>query len=198
MKKKIIIVFVFCLIVFFIFYYKNYRNGNNISNIKKDKIIEYILNSKLEYTADIEVKVISNKKENIYKMKQELKDKKTRQEVLEPSNIRGLIIENENNKLKIQNTNLNLEKIYNDYSMILNNSLFLNVFIEDYKNNISKEYRNNGEIVLETKLNNSSNTYIKYKKLFINEKNMKPTKLEIEDNTKKTRISIIYNNIEIK
>ena len=144
------------------------------------------------------VKIISNKTENIYKMKQEINDKKSIQEVLEPSNIKGLIIEQENNTLKVLNTNLNFEKIYNDYNIVLNNSLFLNVFIQDYKNNTSKYYRKNGEIILETKLNNNYNTYIKYKELHIDENKRKPIKLEIKDITKKTRISIIYNNIEIK
>ena len=32
--------------------------------------------------------------------------------------------------------------------MVLNNSLFLNVFIEDYKNNTSKSYEDNNEILI--------------------------------------------------
>lgn len=198
MKKILLIVGIFCLIIFLIFYYKIFINGNNISIKNKDKIIEYILNGVSEYEAELEVIVISNKTKNIYNIKQKVKENKSMQEVISPENIKGLIIEHESNNLKVSNTELNLEKIYKDYDVVLNNSLFLNCFIEDYKNNISKEYEENEEIVLETKLNNNPNTYIKYKELHIDKKTGKPTKLEIKDHAKKTRICIIYNNIEIK
>ena len=91
-----------------------------------------------------------------------------------------------------------MEKIYNDYYMLLNNSLFLNLFIEEYKKNISKNYQENGDIIFEIKLTNSASTYIKHKKLYVDSKTGKPKKLEIKDNTQKNRISIIYNDIEIK
>ena len=198
MKKKMLIVGIFCLIIFFIFYYKNFINGNNISIKNKDKIVDYILNNISEYEAELEVTVISNKTENIYNIKQKVDGNKSIQEVINPDSIKGLIIELENSNLKVSNTELNLEKIYNNYDVVLNNSLFLNVFIEDYKNNISKEYKKNEEIILETKLNNNSNTYIKYKELHIDTKTGKPIKLEIKDHAKNTRIRIIYNNIEIK
>ena len=198
MKKILLIVGIFCLIIFLIFYYKIFVNGNNISIKNKDKIIEYILNGVSEYEAELEVIVISNKTKNIYNIKQKVKENKSIQEVTSPENIKGLIIEHESNNLKVSNTELNLEKIYKDYDVVLNNSLFLNCFIDDYKNNISKEYEENEEIVLETKLNNNPNTYIKYKELHIDKKTGKPIKLEIKDHTKNTRICIIYNNIEIK
>ena len=61
MKKILLIVGIFCLIIFLIFYYKIFINGNNISIKNKDKIIEYILNGVSEYEAELEVIVISNK-----------------------------------------------------------------------------------------------------------------------------------------
>lgn len=201
MKKKKYFVCISCLIlliIFFIFYYKNSRNGNNIISKSQDEIIEYILNDFKEYIATIEVTVTSNRNENIYSIRQEVTENLSVEEVLSPESINGLKIQLEGNSLKVSNTELQLEKIYNNYETLLNNSLFLNVFIEDYKTNESKNYEENGKIILETSLENNSSTYIKYKKLYVDKETGKPTKLEIKDNTKKTRICIIYNDIEIK
>ena len=75
-----------------------------------------------------------------------------------------------------------------------------NTFLQDYKNveNTSSYKERNGEIILEITLNNNQNTYIKYKKLYVDSNTLKPTKLEVQDNTKNETICIIYNNIELK
>ena len=151
-----------------------------------------------EYKAELEVIVISNKTENVYKIKQEETLEKSMQEVVEPENLKGLKIESEGKKLKILNTNLNLEKVYTDFEPMVNNSLFLSVFIKDYKLNTSKNYELEDEIILEVTLDNTNNTYAKYKELYINKNTKKIEKLIIKDNTKKVRVCIKYNDIEIK
>ena len=58
-------------------------------------------------------------------------------------------------------------------------------------------YENNEELIIEVELNNT-NTYSKYKQLHFNLQSNLPTELLIKDNTKKTSIRIIYNDIKIK
>ncbi len=197
-SKKLLLIFVLiCITIFFIFYYIFFILGNNI-NRSQDEIVDNIINKTNEYEANIDVKVISNKNENYYKMYQIVNDEKSIQIVDEPENIKGLEIENISNKLIIRNTKLNMEKIYDQYEFLLNNSLFLNVFIEDYKKNTSKIYEENDELIFEVKLDSSKSTYIKYKELHVDKISGVPRQLIIKDNTKKTCISIIYNDIKIK
>ena len=197
-SKKLLLIFVLiCITIFFVFYYNFFILGNNI-NRSQDEIVDNIINKTNEYEANIDVKVISNKNENDYKMYQIVNDEKSIQIVDEPENIKGLEIENISNKLIIRNTKLNMEKIYDQYEFLLNNSLFLNVFIEDYKKNTSKIYEENDELIFEVKLDSSKSTYIKYKELHVDKILGVPRQLIIKDNTKKTCISIIYNDIKIK
>lgn len=198
MKKMLLFLGILCLIVFLFFYYKTYKNGNNISNKTQEEIIDYILNDMKEYKANIEVTVISNKNENVYQINQEVTNTKSMQEILTPENIKGMRFELEQNNLKIYNPKLNVEKIYNNYEELTNNSLFLNVFVNDYKTNTSKNYEFEEQIILETKIENNQNTYAKYKELYINKDTNKIEKLIIKDDAKKVRVSIKYNDIEIK
>ena len=197
MRKMLLFLGCFCLIVFLIFYYKTLKNGNNIINKTQEEIIDYILNDAKSYTANMDVTIYSNKTEITYKIKQEVTEERATQEILSPDDIKGLKIELNGNSLKITNTSLNLEKIYEEYDVVLNNSLFLNVFIEDYKNNTSKSYEENNEIILETEIDNNNNTYAQYKELHIDKLTKKITELIIRDNNKKIRINIKYNDIEI-
>lgn len=197
--KKIVFFVVLFGTIFGILYYKFFLFGNNISKNRSDKI-EDILSHMENYCADVTVKVTSNKTENSYEMYQEVKNDWSMQEIKEGENVAGMKIELSGGNLKVSNTRLNLEKVYENYSNLMNNSLFLNCFANDFKNeqNETKCYEENGEKVAEVKLNSNQNTYIKYKKLYVDSKTMLPTKLEVKDNTKKETICIIYNNIELK
>jgi hypothetical protein len=197
-NRKLMFIFaVICITVFCVFYYIFFFLGNNKS-INQEEIVDDILNKFNEYEANIQVKVISNKNENIYEMQQEVSDEVSKTVVNSPDNVKNLIIELTNNKLVITNTKLNMQKIYEGYEAILNNSLFLNTFANDYKNNESKMYVEDDEIIFETKIQNNSNTYSQYKELHLNKENKLPKELIIKDNTKKNKISIIYNDIKIK
>ena len=91
-----------------------------------------------------------------------------------------------------------MEKVYENYECILNNSLFLNTFSNEFFNNNSKIYEEDEKIVIEIKLPNNSNTYIKYKYLYLDAESYEPEKLVIKDITQNPYISIIYKDIEIK
>ena len=197
-NKKFLIIFVFiCSIIFCVFYYIFSVSGNNI-NISQEQIVEEALKEFNNYEANLEITVKSNKNENKYQVNQIVNNEYSKQEMMSPENLKNMIIELEKNKLKILNSNLNMEKIYENYDYVLNNSLFLNTFANDYFNNDSEIYEKYGKIIVEIKLSNNPNTYIKYKYLYLDAKSYVPEKLEIKDITKNPYISIIYNDIKIK
>ena len=192
-KKKtlaLVIVILVISIFFLIFLFKMAKNnkfGNN--NISQEESLKKILNM-TSYEAKIEVQVKSNKNTNTYKIYQEYeKDKKSIQEVLEPENIKDVRIEKTEEKLKLENTKLNLTTFFDRYDKININDLDLNSFILQYLEDEEKqteEFRE--EIVLKTK----------NKMLYLNKKTKLPTKMEIKDDNKNTKVYILYNEITIK
>lgn len=197
-KKKMYILIVSAFFIFAIAFiiifsknnYKTLKNGNNINNQTRDKVYDNILNIS-SYKATLEVTINSNKNSNKYILKQSHNLDEDTQEVLEPENIRGIKTTYNNGTLKIQSDNLNITKVYNDYKNIENNDLWLNSFIEDYKISKEKIVEENEEKIISIKVNNRT------KKLYLDKKTGKPTKLIVEDNNQKTVIYIIYNEIEI-
>ena len=207
-KKKMILfvsVLIFIIIILFFFIKNNYKNkilGNNMSNKNIEEIEEYILNIS-SYEAKIEVTVESNKNTNKYVMKQLYqKDKVSKQTILEPSNIAGLETKFENGTLTIINSKLNLTTVYENYSYLVENCLWLDSFIQDYTE--SKSYNNcsfkeeNDLITMETKTRNENNRYIYSKKLTIDKKTGKPTKLLVQDMNQKNLIYILYTEVTLK
>lgn len=191
MKKKYIILFfvIILLIIFAFCYYNTSIFGNNIVIKNENKIVDYVLNNINEYEAEIEVTVKSNKTTNIYKMKQNVSKNYSSIEVLSKGKINGLKIEMKDRNLKIQNTELKLDKIYENYEPLTNNTLFLNTFIKKFKESNSTTYMKENNIVFEVP---------NFGKLYVDMQTSKPIKLEIKDNTKKTNICINYISIEIK
>ena len=200
--KKTIIIFIIMLILILgvILIKNNYKIskiGNNISNKSADEIENLILNiGSYETTANITIK--SNKNQNTYVVKQKYNKEGNlySQEVLEPSGIAGALIQYDGKDLTIKNTNLNVKKIYENYSYIESNILSLASFIEDYKQSESKEIKEeNGIVTLQVKLSNN-NKYTMEKTLYINKNENKIEKMEIRDTTQNVRIYILYNEIE--
>ena len=196
-NKKVFIFVLICIIIFSIFYYIFCILGNN-KNRNQNEIVDNILKKLENYEADVTVSVMTNKNETIYNMKQIYNKNKSKTIINSPENIKGMVIENTNNTLKITNPIINMEKVYEDYDFILNNDLFLNVFINDYKNNSSEIHEQDNELIISIKLNNKTSTYIKYKELYLNKETKLPLKLEMKDDSQKTKICIIYNDIKIK
>ena len=197
-KRKIVIVcfiVTLILIVFLISYFfmvKNLKIGNNKSS---QEVVDNILNMKT-YEAEIEVEVKSNKNQNKYVIKQEYNGENDNyQEVLEPSNIKGVKITKDNDELKLENTNLNLVSIFENYEYLSENHLDLDSFISDYKESRYSKYKENeDEIIMETFSQNDSKIE---KDLYINRKTGMPTKLEINDTNKKTAVYILYREVNV-
>lgn len=201
-NKKIFFIATFLIIIFSIFLiknnYKNSKTGNNMINKSADEIEKYILNIE-SYKANATITVNSNKNTNTYKVVQKYlkNDNMYSQTVLEPQNIAGVEFMYDGRDLKVKNSNLDLTKLYKNYSYIGSNDLSLNSFIDDYNSSDqSKHYEEDEKIIFETKVQNS-NKYKAIKKLYVNKANAVPEKMEVQDVTQKTTVYILYNEIEI-
>lgn len=209
-NKKIITILIMIILIiitaFTIYYlYKNSNKDlnlqNNLANKSNQEIEEYILNI-ASYEANIEVSIDGNKNKTQYKMKQSYANPNFEKQIIEePSNISGLQTIYDGNTLTISNTKLNLSTVYQNYPYLVDNFLWLNCFIQDYKNAKStnqnvKLYDENNMVVMEIKLANS-NQYISIKKLFIEKETGKIAKMIIQDNKQKNTICIIYKDIKI-
>lgn len=199
-KPKIILIIgiILVLIFFIIFAYKKFFTGNNIDRTTQG-ITNYILNIS-SYEAKIKITIESNKNKNQYILNQKYtnEDNVFKQEVIEPSNIKGLTVIYNGENLKIENTKLNLSEIYEQYEYISENSLCLYNFIEDYRaSEQSNVEETDKQIIMNTKTKNESNKYMMYKTLYIDKESLKPTKMEIKDINRNTLIYIEYNEIEI-
>lgn len=206
-NKKILIyitIVVVVIIIFLIFFTKNhykiFETGNNMSNKSIEEIEKYILNIS-SYEAKVSVTVESNKNTNKYVISQKyIAPDKSKQIVLEPSNLEGIEIVYDGQQLSINNSKLSLSKVYEDYEYVVDNVLCLESFISDYqeakKESSSKLYEQDGEYVFEAKTK-SDNKYNENKKLFIDKSTGKPTKLLIQDINEKTVVYILYNEIKI-
>ena len=195
----LIVIVVIMLVLFFAIFkilnYKNAKMGNNISDKTLKEIEEYILNIS-SYDAEIEVTVESNKNTNKYILKQKyVSPNIASQEVIEPKNIEGLTVKYDGTNLEITNSKLNLSTIYENYTYLADNVLWLSNFIEDYRKYNGTITEENGIIVMETKCGESK--YSAYEKLYIDRNENKITKLVIEDENRESRIYITYNKIEI-
>ena len=202
MRKIMIAVTIMLCSIFCIIFikkdYKNLKKGNNMNNKSIEEIEQYILNIS-SYEAKAQVTIKSNKTTNTYIIKQSYAkdDNAYRQEVLEPENIKGVTFSYDGQNLKIENTKLNLSKIYNNYEYLGDNNLTLKSFIDDYsKSNKKSIYEENDTVILETEVLNG-NKYQCYKTLYISKSTGLPTKLEVKDINKDTLVYILYNEIEI-
>lgn len=200
-KSKILIVLIIIILlasILFLFFSKNtakvFKNGNTKTS---QEIVDYILNIS-SYNLKVSVEVISNKNTNKYILNQQYVGPNiSKQEVIEPSNIAGMKITNDGTNLKLENSNLNLSMIFENYNYLGDNCLDLICFIENYKTNSESEFiEEENQIVMKTKSGNE-NEYTKNKVLYIDKQTCKPIKLEIKDNNEKTSVYILYNEVEI-
>jgi len=196
-KKIICIIAVLILITITIYFFSknNYKTtefGN--TNIKSaEDIKEYILNLE-SYEAQISIEINSNKNQNQYKIKQIYKAPNlVRSEVLEPQSIRGVVTTYDGNNLKIENTKLNLSKIYENYPYVTENHLWLSDLINRYKNNPNATFEEKeNQIIMKTNIQDNV-----LQTLYIDTKTKKPIKLTLEDMNQKMLVYILYNEIKI-
>lgn len=200
MKNKKIILFIFIILVILFAIIigkkmiKKTKSGNNISS---QEIVDKILNIN-SYIAKIKVQINSNKNKNIYILRQEYNTENGFvQEVIEPTNIAGVKIIRKDNVLTIENTELDLKTIFENYNGLENNNLDLINFINEYKENDKSFFEEkNNEIIFKTS-SEKDNIYQKNKVLYIDKNNIIPTKLIVQDYNQNSTIIIEYNEIEL-
>ena len=176
---------------------KNFNIGNNITSKSIQEIEQYILNIS-SYEEKAEVMIESNKNINKYVLKQEYNNSgKIEQIVLEPSNIEGLTISYNEGNLTINNTKLNLQTVYNNYKYVVDNNLWLNSFIKDYRESNNKSISENSDYIVMTVDISDSNNYGKIKILYINKTTGNPEKMLIQDKNQKNMVYILYSEIRI-
>ena len=201
MKKKywlILIILIIISVCGLIFLKKSVKNDKVGNNKNSQEIVDYILNLS-SYETQITVTVTSNKNSNKYILKQNYQAPNiSSQEVIEPSNIAGVKIENDGTNLKIENSNLNINKILENYSYLGNNCLDLSTFISDYKENNESSFEEKDKEIIMNTISNTENIYTHEKTLHIDKNTGKPTQMEIKDNKQNTTIYILYNEVKIK
>ena len=193
----LVVGFIFFIVFFLILNNKKIKFGNNESNKSVEQVKQYIFifNS---YTAEMEVTVNSNKNVNKYMLKQCYNiNNISEQTVVKPENIEGVTISYKDGNLEIENSNLNLSKIYNNYPYLSDNLLWLSSFCECCKKDSEhlEIYEENDDIVMELKLSN--NKYFNCRKLYLEKGTGKPRKMVVQDNNKKDAIYILYKEIKI-
>lgn len=198
----ILLIIIFVIINFFLKKFnKKLDFGNNFTNKTNQEIEEYILNIS-SYKAKIEVTVESNKNTTKYIINQNYISPNLEKQIIEqPSNISGLETIYDGNVLTIKNTKLNLTTVYKDYQYITDNFLWLNSFIEEYRNaknqnDGAKIYEENDMVIMEVD-NLEEGSYISDKKLFIDKTTGKINKMIVQDKNQKNIVYILYNEIEI-
>ena len=200
MKKKywlILLILIIIIVIGLIFFRKSVKNNNIGNNKNSQEIVDYILNLS-SYETQITVTVTSNKNTNKYIIKQNFQDSnKNIQEVIEPSNIAGVKIENDGTNLKVENTRLNVSKILENYSCLGDNCLDLSTFLKDYKENNKSYFEENDKEIIMNTVSNIENIYMQEKTLHIDKVKAKPTQMVIKDNKQKTTIYILYNEVKI-
>ena len=188
----VILLIIILLVLIFKNTTKNSINGNNMNS---QEIVDYILNIN-SYKAQVTVQVNSNKNTNKYIIKQEYNTENgCMQEVLEPANIAGVKITRKDENLIVENSNLNLSKMFSNYKGLEDNSLDLCNFIQEYKSNNESTFEQKDNEIIMTTANN--NKYNKIRVLYIDKEHVVPTRLQIKDNNQNTTIIIEYNNIEL-
>ena len=191
----IAIVVIAIITIFLIFYYKNQKNGNNSINKSKEDIISDILNMKY-YNAKMNITIETNKNKTEYVITQKVENGKSIQEIRKPENIAGVVTEYDGEKLTIRNNKLDLETTFQNYQYLVENRIWLDSFVEEYKNlNSNKQESSENEIILEVQRND--NPYNVTKKLYIDKNTGKPLKLIVQDINKKTIVYILYTEIDI-
>ena len=200
MKKKywFILLIILILILGGVFFYKNNVKNSKIGNNKNSQeIVDNFLNLS-SYEVQVTVNVTSNKNSNKYILKQTFNSPNiSTQEVIEPSNIAGVRIENNGTNVKIENTNLKLSTLLENYNYLGNNCLDLSSFIEDYKKNEDSIFEENDEEIILKTNSNVDNNYTQEKTLHISKQTYNPTEMEIKDNKQNTTIYILYNEVKL-
>ena len=148
------------------------------------------------YTCIAKVEAIGNKENTTYIFKHTYKKPDYyKLEVKSPKNLKGKTIEYKNNKIIINNPNINdtveFKNINNDARY-----LFIGDFINNYrKDENTKLELTENELKIEVKLP-GNNKYFNKQILYVNNKTKTPDKMEIVDNKENPRFIVTYEDFK--
>ena len=148
------------------------------------------------YTCIAKVEAIGNKENTTYIFKHTYKKQDYyKLEVKSPKNLKGKTIEYKNNKIIINNPNINdtveFKNINNDARY-----LFIGDFINNYrKDENTKLELTENELKIEVKIP-GNNKYFNKQILYVNNKTKTPDKMEIVDNEENPRFIVTYEGFK--
>ena len=148
------------------------------------------------YTCIAKVEAIGNKENTTYIFKHTYKKPDYyKLEVKSPKNLKGKTIEYKNNKIIINNPNINdtveFKNINNDARY-----LFIGDFINNYrKDENTKLELTENELKIEVKIP-GNNKYFNKQILYVNNKTKTPDKMEIVDNKENPRFIVTYEGFK--
>ena len=148
------------------------------------------------YTCIAKVEAIGNKENTTYIFKHNYKKPHYyKLEVISPKNLKGKTIEYKNNKIIINNPNINdtveFKNINNDARY-----LFIGDFINNYrKDENTKLELTENELKIEVKIP-GNNKYFNKQILYVNNKTKTPDKMEIVDNEENPRFIVTYEGFK--
>lgn len=148
------------------------------------------------YTCIAKVEAIGNKENTTYIFKHTYKKPDYyKLEVKSPKNLKGKTIEYKNNKIIINNPNINDTVEFKD----INNDaryLFIGDFINNYrKDENTKLELTENELKIEVKIP-GNNKYFNKQILYVNNKTKTPDKMEIVDNEENPRFIVTYEGFK--
>lgn len=184
-------------VIIFVFIFMGCSN-EKISDYDK---IQKKLMEMTDYSCEAEIKYISNKGENIYQTKQwASSDGRYRIETLSPDDVKGGIILFDGKMIWQYNPQINSKVSLNTPDKPertqINIFTFLNNMVKSQDVGVESATLDESlYTVFEAKIPGSSK-FFSYEKLWIENKTMLPSKLEIYDTDDKTRAEITFKNFE--
>ena len=150
------------------------------------------------YETTLEMRIIDDKRESIYKMKEKyIKDNIVSFEILEPKESKGIIIEYKDDKIYLNHASIRQSitlKAVKDFDKGI---LLINFFENlDLIESIDKEEIDGKDYYIINYLPEETNKYNHERYIYLRKKNLEPYRMEINDRKGNTRVIIEYEDFK--
>lgn len=160
--------------------------------------IDKVYNDNKGYETTLEMRIIDDKRESIYKMKEKyIKDNIVSFEILEPKESKGIIIEYKDDKIYLNHASIRQSitlKAVKDFDKGI---LLINFFENlDLIKSIDKEEIDGKDYYIINYLPEETNKYNHERYIYLRKKNLEPYRMEIKDRKGNTRVIIEYEDFK--
>ncbi len=160
--------------------------------------IDKLYNDNKGYETTLEMRIIDDKRESIYKMKEKyIKDNIVSFEILEPKESKGIIIEYKDDKIYLNHASIRQSitlKAVKDFDKGI---LLINFFENlDLIESIDKEEIDGKDYYIINYLPEETNKYNHERYIYLRKKNLEPYRMEINDRKGNTRVIIEYEDFK--